>query len=124
MVDRNFVKKMERRLLEEREAILKRLKAKLDTGSQILENWEEPSDLEDVAAFTQEEEIFRLLSEREMRELQEIQEALRRIREGTYGICRRCKNPIEKERLEILPTTTLCQRCAQEDQARMDARMK
>ncbi len=120
MDDARFLARMEQRLQEEKRAILKRLKAKQETGAQILENWNDPSDLEDVAAFTQEEEIFRLLSERELRELQEIQDALRRIREGTYGICRRCKREIERERLEILPTTELCQGCAQRDQARMD----
>ncbi len=120
MNDARFLARMEQRLREEQQAILKRLKAKQETGTQIIENWSEPSDLEDVAAFTQEEEIFRLLSERELRELQEIQEALRRIREGTYGICRRCKKKIERERLELLPTTDLCQHCAQGDQARMD----
>jgi len=120
MPDARFVARMEQRLLKEREAILKRLKAKQETGAQILENWEEPLDPEDVAVFTQQEEIFRLLSERELRELQEIQDALVRIREGTYGICRRCKREIEPERLELLPTTDLCQRCALGDQARME----
>lgn len=41
--------------------------------------------------------------ERDMRELQEIEEALGRIAAGTYGICLRCGEPIDRERLEAAP---------------------
>jgi hypothetical protein len=32
---------------------------------------------------------------------------------GEYGICELCKNPISPRRMEILPATRLCRRCAQ-----------
>jgi RNA polymerase-binding transcription factor DksA len=41
-----------------------------------------------------------------------LREALSREREGTYGRCERCAGPISPERLDILPTTTLCVSCA------------
>ncbi len=122
MPDPQLVEALRKRLLEERAQILRRLQAKRETGEQILDNWSEPSDLEDIANFAQEEEIFRLLSEREIRELQEIQDALRRMQEGTYGVCRRCGEEIEPERLDILPTTDLCNRCAREAEAHWEAR--
>ncbi len=37
--------------------------------------------------------------------------ALERIEAGTFGTCERCGNPIQEERLEALPTTTLCMDC-------------
>jgi RNA polymerase-binding transcription factor DksA len=35
--------------------------------------------------------------------LYEIEEALRRIEQGTYGVCEMSGNPIERERLKVLP---------------------
>lgn len=46
--------------------------------------------------------------------LNEINEALDKIEEGTYGICTNCHKEIEKDRLEIIPETTLCAECAKE----------
>jgi RNA polymerase-binding transcription factor DksA len=33
------------------------------------------------------------------------------MREGTYGVCRVCGQQIPEERLDALPTTTLCVSC-------------
>lgn len=44
--------------------------------------------------------------------MRSIQEALHRLREGKYGLCARCGREIELERLEILPHTDRCKRCA------------
>lgn len=43
--------------------------------------------------------------------MQEIEAALRRIREGTYGICVACGDEIQSGRLEALPWTQHCLRC-------------
>jgi RNA polymerase-binding transcription factor DksA len=48
------------------------------------------------------------------RRIAELKEALDRVREGTYGVCQSCGGPINPERLEILPTASLCMRCARE----------
>ena len=53
------------------------------------------------------------LREQAVEKLEAITDALKRIAEGTYGKCSRCQGPIEEERLELLPTTPLCARCAQ-----------
>ena len=44
----------------------------------------------------------------------EIDEALRRIAEGTYGICDTCNCLIERTRLRALPFAKLCVRCQSE----------
>ncbi len=46
--------------------------------------------------------------------LNEINEALDKMEDGTYGICTNCHKEIEKDRLEIIPETTLCAECAKE----------
>lgn len=48
------------------------------------------------------------------RKLKDIEAALRSIEKGQYGICDRCGNAIEPERLEIKPDATLCVKCQQE----------
>lgn len=41
-----------------------------------------------------------------------LEEQLSRISQGTYGICERCGNPIDGDRLAVLPETTICIECA------------
>jgi RNA polymerase-binding transcription factor DksA len=46
-----------------------------------------------------------LLAQRSDDQLRRLDEALRRIGDGTYGVCIVCSDLIEKERLEAVPTT-------------------
>ena len=43
----------------------------------------------------------------------EVLAALGRIENGTFGRCERCGNVIPEERLEAIPTATLCVACKQ-----------
>jgi DnaK suppressor protein len=52
------------------------------------------------------------LMESETKILLEIDHALRRIEEGTYGICEVGGEPIVKERLEAIPWARCCVTCA------------
>ena len=45
------------------------------------------------------------------RALSEIAHALRRMAQGTYGLCERCETTISAERLEILPYARFCAPC-------------
>ncbi len=44
--------------------------------------------------------------------LDRIKDSLSSIKKGTYGVCEKCKNPIEKARLEAMPTATVCISCS------------
>jgi RNA polymerase-binding protein DksA len=48
-------------------------------------------------------------------EIQQIQFALLRIRNGTYGKCAKCGEPISIERLAARPIATMCIKCASSD---------
>ena len=48
-----------------------------------------------------------------------IEKALKKIDEGTFGVCEECGEEIQVKRLEARPETTLCIRC-KEDQERME----
>ncbi|WP_174803224.1 TraR/DksA family transcriptional regulator [Martelella limonii] len=45
-------------------------------------------------------------------EMKAITAALKRIEDGTYGICVSCGAQISKERLEAVPQTPFCKACA------------
>ncbi|UCC86710.1 MAG: TraR/DksA C4-type zinc finger protein [Anaerolineales bacterium] len=45
--------------------------------------------------------------------IKSIKIALDRVNQGDYGLCEVCGQEIDPDRLEILPHTTLCVRCAQ-----------
>jgi RNA polymerase-binding protein DksA len=50
--------------------------------------------------------------------LEKIERALERIEDGTYGLCERCGNPIEKARMKALPYAHLCIKDAQAEERR------
>ncbi len=43
-------------------------------------------------------------------------QALSNLRKGNYGKCKKCGKPIELERLEAMPTATLCLSCSKKVQ--------
>jgi DnaK suppressor protein len=51
--------------------------------------------------------------------LEKIDHALEKIRNGSFGVCEQCSDPISIKRLEARLETTLCIRC-KEDQERVE----
>lgn len=73
---------------------------------------EEPQrDPIDRIAATESRELY-LLSRRRLTErLDRILEALHRLRDGSYGTCSECGDPIAPGRLRAIPEATMCVRC-------------
>lgn len=46
--------------------------------------------------------------------LEDIESALKRIDDGTYGICKYCKKPISAKRLMARPVASACMNCKME----------
>jgi DnaK suppressor protein len=57
------------------------------------------------------QEIAKDAQRRRERRIQDLKRALERMDAGTYGICERCSNWIEFERLEASPESTACGTC-------------
>ncbi len=72
-------------------------------------SWE--SDLIDQLNADAEAELQIRLHQTDGRLLRAIEEALDRMRQGTYGVCVVCKQPISKARLEAVPWTHVCREC-------------
>ena len=102
-------------LEEKRHAVLERARKTLTEDMTL-----DPNDLADEMDLAASEYIqsfeFRLRG-REKSLLVKVDLALKKIEDGTFGICDVCDEPIGKKRLEARPETSLCIRC-KEDQER------
>ena len=65
----------------------------------------------DVATDTYDREFSLGLASNEQKSLYELEDALKKIDEGTFGICEECASPIVKIRLKAVPQARLCVKC-------------
>lgn len=63
-------------------------------------------------------ELDMTLEENVRTALEAVDHALARVADGTYGECERCGAQIDTERLEAIPTATLCITCKSEEESR------
>ena len=77
--------------------------------------WE--GDPVDQATADAEAELQVRLHQTDGRLLRAVEGALDRIRQGTFGICEACKNPISRARLEAVPWTRHCRDCKEKEHA-------
>lgn len=58
------------------------------------------------------DQAFKLrIRNRESKLIKKVRKALRRIEDGSYGICEHCEEEIPLKRLEARPVTTKCIKC-------------
>ena len=72
----------------------------------------------DVATDNYDREFSLGLASNERKALYDLDDALKRIEEGTFGICDVCKNSIAKIRLKAVPSARLCIKCQQKREKR------
>lgn len=65
----------------------------------------------DQGTDAQEREKAFMFFARDEKYLKQLEEAFERIANTTYGTCRSCGKDIGHERLEAVPTTTICYDC-------------
>ena len=82
--------------------------------SQTVARLDIPSDEGDLSQQSHEEWIFLNRNSLEMKLLREVQHALRRIQEGTFGVCQRCEEPISSKRLDAIPWAKYCVSCQEQ----------
>lgn len=70
-------------------------------------------DWEELATEREGDEVLEATGNAGLAEITQIRAALQRIADGTYGDCVRCGDAIAEARLDLLPWTPLCRRCAQ-----------
>ncbi|HPJ97276.1 MAG TPA: RNA polymerase-binding protein DksA [Syntrophales bacterium] len=71
-------------------------------------NFPDPTD----RASLESDRNFELrIRDRERKLIAKMQEAIKRIDDGTFGVCEACGGPISEKRLMARPVTTLCIEC-------------
>jgi RNA polymerase-binding protein DksA len=88
-------------LLEKKNTLLKEVSEQVEEVAN--EKLDEPGDLVDMATELLEQEMNLSLTAAELNTIKEIDEALKRIENGTYGICIDSGEPINKIRLKAVP---------------------
>ncbi len=96
-------------LIQRRDALRRVLAGDLSSLKKL--KGQAAGDVVDAALDTVQDEISSQLAEVESRELAQTENALERMREGQYGLCEMCNEPIPMARLTALPYATLCIGC-------------
>ncbi len=97
-----------RKLLNERKLELLSEAGKTVDGMDENGNFPDPTDR---ASMESERNFTLRIRDRERKLIAKIEEALRRLEDGSYGVCEECGEMIGTARLKARPVTTLCIEC-------------
>ena len=111
------LKKFKTLLTEKRDEIVRKARLTLEQD-MTLDTDDLPDEMDLASSEYLQSFTFRLRG-REKTFLDKIEKALRKIEDGSFGVCEECGEEISIKRLEARPETTLCIRC-KEDQERME----
>ncbi len=114
----DFLKKQHKKLKKKEKELQKELKSFARKDFKIKGNWitkypdyhqgadlsEEADEVEEYATSLPVEHILEL-------ELKKIKQALKNIKQGEYGICKKCGEKIDKQRLKVYPEADTCMKC-------------
>jgi len=99
-----------------REMLLNRRRTMSRWLEEFESDWQRLADrdieLEEEAQKVDLSSAYDRLDERALETIDDIDLALCRLAAGTYGICENCEQMISAKRLEAMPATRLCVKCA------------
>jgi RNA polymerase-binding protein DksA len=72
----------------------------------------------DVATDNYDREFSLGLASKDSQFLYEVEDALKRIEDGSFGVCENCKSLIAKNRLKAVPYARLCVKCQEKKEKR------
>jgi DnaK suppressor protein len=98
-----------RALLEEKQAVLEQRLAsiKRDVTRSHSVDWAEQ------AQERENDEVEDAIGMETGQSLRDVRAALARLQAGLYGVCESCGEDIAPARLQVLPETVLCVKCAE-----------
>jgi RNA polymerase-binding transcription factor DksA len=101
--------------IHRRKAVLEQRLAELGVRLEAIEeelDAHQNPDWEELATEREGDEVLEATGNAGLAEITQIRAALARMNAGTYGDCVRCGEPIAEARLDALPWTPFCRRCA------------
>jgi len=97
------------KLKEIRETLLGAVERNFKTSQE--ESTEPVADITDDAARIYSNQLMTNLGEQDWEKLKQVDEALKKIKNGDYGICSTCGQPIPEARLDVVPFAKFCVEC-------------
>ncbi|MEW6410068.1 MAG: TraR/DksA family transcriptional regulator [Nitrospirota bacterium] len=97
-----------------KEMLLSKKKSLLSKNNYYTEVSERHGDTLDSATSETQNMIDDAFDRKTLLTIRDIDTALRKIDDGSYGLCEECGEEIPPKRLEVFPTATLCIRCKEE----------
>lgn len=80
-------------------------------GREYSKQFDNPQDMEDQSLIDLIEDTGLAVADIHRQELTEMDEAIRKLKDGTYGICEDCGEEIAEKRLKIVPFASFCTKC-------------
>ncbi len=121
-MDKELQERFKQRLLQEKEELQRRI-TYMEGGAMEAPVRDSISELSvydnhpaDIGTETFERSKDLALRDQAEIQLRKIEDALSSIEKGTYGICDTCGAEIPLERLEAMPSTTMCARCKEAEE--------
>ena len=98
-------------------ALLAELEQRFNKITDNITHPDEPlsRDFEEQATELENSEVVDFLGNFTRNEIIQIKQAIKRIDDGHYGICVECGEPVQPERLKILPFIAKCIHCAEKN---------
>lgn len=104
-----------KQLLDIKDTILhdiRNMMAKNTEGADVTEeNASHGQHMADFATDMYDREFNLGLASNDRELLQKVEKAIKRMDEGTYGVCSHCQNPIAPARLHAIPYVETCLKC-------------
>jgi DnaK suppressor protein len=119
MLDKNSLKSLKARLLGRETELLAEIgSAQEAAGATTSGDMREVNDLEDQASKRERTTMQDAEVQRDRNELAEVRAALVRLDDGTYATCIDCGQPIDLDRLAVMPAAARCMVCQTQFEAR------
>jgi len=97
------------RLEELRLTIIEEVKEQYKSSKDNLN--EQAADIADDATQSYDQQFKVNFGEKDGDKLRLVEEAIKKIKNGSYGVCSECEAPIPEGRLELVPFTEHCVNC-------------
>jgi RNA polymerase-binding protein DksA len=88
-------------------------------AAEVVAYRETSGDYGDMSQQSEQEWLFLNQNRANAKELSLIEKALRRIKDGGYGFCTRCAQPISPQRLRAIPWAECCVECQDDSRSAM-----
>lgn len=109
MANKKNIEELKIILEERKESIIKNIQGSKDSIDSLKNS--ECNDEFDYAEVSSDSFKEGIIANQQLKELAEIEAALKRIKDGTYGVCEMCDEPIALGRLRAKPFAKFCTPC-------------